>query len=519
MAVIAPTLEEIQSIQSKSDYEAEYEMNQAMKRLEEHPHLFGKYTLPTAFKHPTPPFHRNIYASLKDRSKDRVLIAAPRGSAKSTVASLVYPSYRIAFGEEEDLFIAIISESGKQARNFLGRLKHHLTFSDEFRLLFGDYSDNTSRRWREDDIILKDGTRIVALGTGQSIRGYIEGDTRPNIIIVDDFESEKNATTPEARIKNRKWLTEAVIPSCADEAKVIVIGTVISEDCFLFYAKDSEVWDVQWYTILDEEGNSLWKEKFPKSRIQKIRREYESVDNLRGFYQEYMNRPQPPEEAPFKPQYFKGRHEFDYERRDGWNVLVKTEYIDGEKEETVKPVNVYMGIDTASSLSVRADYFVIAVVAVDSENTKYIVDIFRKRLDPAKQPDKIISMWKKYHPDKTNIETVAYQEALRANVRAKMKKEGIYIAGIESGAKPRNKKSERLISMVPMLARGRLKFRQQDDIAVDEFLSYPTGKHDDIMDAIWMALDKAKPCRLEETQTKKDDDSLYSGDKIDWRLL
>ena len=32
-------------------------------------------------------------------------------------------------------------------------------------------------------------SRIVAVGTGQRVRGFIEGDTRPNLIIVDDYES------------------------------------------------------------------------------------------------------------------------------------------------------------------------------------------------------------------------------------------------------------------------------------------------------------------------------------------
>ena len=47
------------------------------------------------------------------------------------------------------------------------------------------------------------------MGTGQRVRGFIEGDTRPNLIIVDDYESELNAATPEARaglrLRIRVW--------------------------------------------------------------------------------------------------------------------------------------------------------------------------------------------------------------------------------------------------------------------------------------------------------------------------
>ena len=115
----------------------------------------------------------------------------------------------------------------------------------------------TAKRWTNNDIILGNGTRIIAVGTGQRVRGFIEGDTRPNLIIVDDFESELNAATLEARAKNRKWMTEAVIPSLSDDGKIVMIGTVISEDCFLYWVKSSESWHVQWYAIWDEDEKSI----------------------------------------------------------------------------------------------------------------------------------------------------------------------------------------------------------------------------------------------------------------------
>ena len=86
-----------------------------------------------------------------------------------------------------------------------------------------------------------------------------------------------------------------------------------------------------------------------------------------------------------------------------------------------------------------------------------------------------------------------------------MLKDNLYIPGLEKGVKPRNRKSERLLSLVPLFAKGSFYFRPQDNIPQQEFLSYPRGKHDDVMDAIWTALDGAKPCRLEEYDEKKYD--------------
>jgi predicted phage terminase large subunit-like protein len=371
----------------------------------------------------------------------------------------------------------------------------------------------TAKRWTNTDVVLANGTRIIAVGTGQRVRGFIEGDTRPNLIIVDDFESELNAFTVEARVKNRRWMTEAVIPSLSDDGKIVMIGTVISEDCFLYWVKESSAWQVLWYAITGDDGKSIWPDRFPMSRIRQIEEEYKSVGNINGFYQEYMNIAQSPDSAPFKPEWMK-THQYDYERRDGQNLLVRTI---GEEEKII-PVEIYGGVDPASSLSMRADFFVVTMVAVDAENNKYIVDIFRERISPEKQPQKIIDMYKKYKPRRVKIETVGYQEALRTSVREIMRTEDLYIPGLEAGVKPRTRKSERLLSLVPMFAKGQFYWRPQDIEGQKEFMSYPKGKHDDIMDSLWTALDGHRPCR--QRKWEKTDENTQIGKKfLDWLTL
>ena len=496
------------------DYEALYEKKQALKKLRNNIALFGRTCFPTALRKATPPFHHEIYQHLRDRDKKRVLIAAPRGTAKSTVTSLLLPMHRIAFkADDEEEFIVIISESQAQSINFLSRIKYHLTHSDNFKNLFGDMGPNTAKRWTATDVVTANGVRIVAVGTGQRVRGFIEGDTRPTLIIVDDFESELNAFTMEARAKNRKWMTEAVVPSLSDEGRIVMIGTVISEDCFLYWAKESSAWNVLWYSIIDDDGSPIWPERFPQERITQIKEEYASVGNINGFYQEYMNIAQSPDEAPFQPDWIK-LHHYDFERRQGQPVLVRNV---GDEEKIV-PVEIYGGVDPASSLSARADFFVLVTLAIDHEGNKYIVDLYRKHVSPAEQPDIIIEKFKKYRHKKMKIETVAYQEALRASVKKRMIEDNLYIPGLEKGVKPRTRKSERLLSLVPMFAKGEFFFRPQDTEAQAEFLSYPKGKHDDVMDAIWTSLEGARPCRVKEF-TPTDERIKKKKKFLDWMTL
>jgi predicted phage terminase large subunit-like protein len=250
------------------------------------------------------------------------------------------------------------------------------------------------------------------------------------------------------------------------------------------------------------------------SRIHAIKQEFESVGNANGFYQEYMNEAQSPDNAPFKPEYIKIHH-YEFERINGQNCLVRKKGDD----KTILPVELYCGIDPASSLSARADFFVIATIGVDSDGNKYIVDLFRDKISPALQPDKVIEIYKKYRPKRMKVETVAYQEALRAAVRKLMFEQDLYIPGLEKGVKPRSRKSERLISLVPMLAKGQFFFRPQDLVAQAEFLSYPKGKNDDIMDAVYMALDGHFTCKVKAKDFDPEKITIKVEKALDWMMM
>lgn len=152
-------------------------------------------------------------------------------------------------------------------------------------------------------------------------RGVIQKHSRPTLIIVDDFESESNAPTPERRVANKKWITEAVIPCLTPDGRLVMVGTVISDDCFLMWAKEASSWITLEYTIVDEHfGEPTWQDRFPKEKIEQIRKEFEEFGNLGGFYQEYMNQPQVPEDVRLKNNGFK-YHDFDVVRINNLNYL------------------------------------------------------------------------------------------------------------------------------------------------------------------------------------------------------
>ena len=69
-----------------------------------------------------------------------------------------------------------------------------------------------------------------------------------------------------------------------------------------------------------------------------------------------------------------------------------------------------------------------------------------------------------------------------------------------------------------MFAKSQFFFRPEDMIPQQEFLSYPKGKHDDVMDSIWTALEGAKPCRKKSFDPDKKEKDSFTKKVLDWMI-
>ena len=76
---------------------------------------------------------------------------------------------------------------------------------------------------------------MIAKGAAQRLRGKKQLSTRYTGIILDDFESELNTKTPEARQQIKNWVTAAVYPAIDfDKGGFLWCnGTIVHYDSFL----------------------------------------------------------------------------------------------------------------------------------------------------------------------------------------------------------------------------------------------------------------------------------------------
>ena len=128
-----------------------------------------------------------------------------------------------------------------------------------------------------------------------------------------------------------------------------------------------------------------------------------SEGDIAYFYQEYQNIPVDDSFRIFKStdmRYWEGRYMYEDEQ----SFIMRTD----EGRRVKLPVNIFLGVDPASSENVKADYTVIMVIAVDKEYNIYVLDYFRGQVAPMDGADKLFELADMYHPRDIKIEETGH---------------------------------------------------------------------------------------------------------------
>ena len=483
----------------------------------------------------SPNFHKEIAENLlKLNVGEKIAIVAPRDHAKSTFINLIYPLHRILFGEER--FILLISESEMQSKYNLESIGNEIEFNPKIKFFFGNRMGQTWGKEEKEfvgayntDGSVKIKTKVLVRGTGQKVRGLKYGAYRPTLTIIDDGEGEANTATPVLRDKFKRWLNAAVIPGSGD-AKLIFIGTIVDEESYLnriagpkAYDRDGnykiKAWKSLFYQaviqdtkpgmfvssgkeVKDKNGRVqvLWHDRRPYKWLAAERDRLKSEGDIAYFYQEYQNIPMDDSFRVFKKediQYWQGR----YLRQDNHNFIIK----DGEQI----PVNIFMGVDPASSENIKADYTVAMVVAVDDKYNIYVVDMFRGQVAPMDGVTAIIKLADTYHPKDIRVEKTGH--AMLSDYLMRLGKETGRFLPI-SPKDAIKSKFFRIKEMQPLFASKAMFLKDQHYELESELLAFRehgTFKKD-TLDALRWATENIYPNRLQrgekgewETQVPK----------------
>jgi hypothetical protein len=150
--------------------------------------FFRKYYFPNYNTISDADFHRELVALLQritSKRGEKLAVAAPRGSAKSTIVGTQYILYCICHKIEE--FVLLISSTSDQAALLLKHIKDELEKNERLIQDFPEVCELGTKpkppRWTQYEIITRNGIKILALGTGQKVRGRRNRQFRPTFIL------------------------------------------------------------------------------------------------------------------------------------------------------------------------------------------------------------------------------------------------------------------------------------------------------------------------------------------------
>lgn len=428
-------------------------------------YLLRKYNKPV----PIPYFHKEMW-ELCASDKKRIAICAPRNHAKSTAITHAYTLAAALFRKAR--YILIVSDTETQASNFLMDIKAELLENPDLQDHFA------VKRLIKDsvtDVIVEmyDGWkfRITAQGAEQKVRGKKWGNQRPDLVICDDLENDEMVESQERREKLRNWFFKALVPSLADDGRVIVVGTILHLDALLYRLLSNKSWTNKFYKAhksFDDFSELLWPEKWPESRLREERDEKINEGMPEVYSQEYLNNPIDQAEAYFR----------------------KTDFLKQEDSDTLVTKMMYAGVDFAISDADRSAYTVIAVGGVDSTNTLHIEHISRFRGDADDIIQQMLAIQQKYDIIQWKAEEGQISKAIGPALYKAMSERGCYL-NIDPGIPGKDKRA-RARSIQARMRAGAVKFKKSAawyPSLEEELLQFPKGPYKDQVDALaWLGL-------------------------------
>jgi predicted phage terminase large subunit-like protein len=408
-----------------------------------------------------PEFHSDIYDDLDDSSLKRCVFIAPTGFGKSSTTIFAYPIWLACYGLARR--IIIISSTSTFAERKLRDIK---TVFESNEMIRNDFGIAPSDTWKSDEIILNNGVQILALGKGSQITGE-----RPDVIIGDDIETEKEAKSEVERASLDYWWYASVLNRPAPDGRIILIGSISHKLAFLnrnFNNEDAQkVWSVKTYAT--KNTRTIWADKWTDEDLRKKRIEL----------------------APF-PGIYEALYEADVSQIQRY--AFKREWL--RFYDTVPAgLTVFTTCDPAIGEAIHNDYTAIVTIGISITGQIYVLDVIKKRfnIETLELFGALFSIYDVFHPVKLGIETVGFQKFIKVFFEQECRKRGKYPNVIEIKHDTKTTKEARITSLAPLFQSGQIYLRRDMFDLISEYDSYPEVEHDDVLDALSMVKDISVP--------------------------
>lgn len=392
-------------------------------------------------------FHLAVFKKVKFRErKVRRVWAAPRGSAKSTLETLIYPIHDICYGSEK--FILFVSATEPLAIAKLKDIRAEILTNNLLQDYFG--IGFKTKKVAESSYVAVSALGecyFHAAGKGSQVRGIRYKESRPSKIIFDDFETTDEVANEALRNKTEATFKEEFGKTGNQFTNIVFVGTVLHKAALLptllknpaydgelfraviSWAKNKDLWN-QWrkiYHNLDnperrEDALAFFKEReaamLEGTEVLWPEKEsyYDQMLDLeeigrRAFFKEKQNDPIGTDEPVFE------RIHWYHEVADG--IVIES---NGEKIPWDRLKHNAQGALDPSTGQVKAkkgrmgDYSCLLTGFKDPKGRLLVHEDFTKRAAPTRYIQEVFDLHEKWNYQRFAVETNLYRNLLLPNL-------------------------------------------------------------------------------------------------------
>lgn len=442
-----------------------------------------------------PDFHFDMYEDLAYEDLIGVLWVMFRESAKTSLAKIKI-IHNIVYNKKR--FNIWTSFDQRKAESNLFDIALELQTNKKLIADFGQlfYEEKLETRQSQKksigEFITTNRIKVKAYSTGQSPRGEVYGEYRPDFIVLDDIETSKTMVS-EAKTKQVIEYIDELLSALGGDASILGLFNRITNSGSLTYFEDRVKENKKWVVRdipVEKEGKIMWPQKYVlfDEEADKINKGIEdtkkhkislqSKRDLLGetvYNREMMNKPLSDKDREIKMAWLQNYYNpLDLQHKT-YNRYITMDVADSKEREERKGRGV-------------PDWTGTICVDWDTENFWHIKYAKRKRLNAPELIDEIFYLWETYHPIKIGVEKKAYEDQVKPYIELKSEETQIYpvVVELEHGG---TRKEDRIRGALQgRLQQGKILFKKDsvdntDDLRM-ELYDFPKAKFDDLSDAL-----------------------------------
>jgi len=400
----------------------------------------------------TYPNHFRQWARLIEEKK-RLLVIASRDMGKSTLFDIILPITRVC--SNPGYRVLLVSYSDSQVLKIGAKIKDFF----ESRPKLKEFSPKSQDDWSKSRMLFKDGSLIETLTFGSSGRGG-----HYSLILVDDPVKDFGGMAPEDQ---SQYFTRALTPMCDPDGQIIVTGSYVFDGDLIDRIEKNTAYHTAKFPAINSDGTPLWPERWPLDKLAERRKEIESSDDPLGFMKEYLL-----EKVDAKSQFFK-RSMFKFY----------------EPEKVPERLSLVASLDPALSLDGDDCAFMLTGTAEDKRS--YLLDYFAVKTDDiSKIVELVFDKMAARSAPYLQVETIGFQKLFKHWFYEEMRRRDFYF-GIEEIKTHKKSKEARIMALQPRIESGSLLFHPKaHEAIISQFLAFPRGQHDDMIDALSFQIGK-----------------------------